>query len=149
MLATAFVVIVAVLHVAFAAGESVGWSGMAARFGYSKEKIEHTRKLALNQGAYNLGVAAMLGVGLATDNAAMVQTLLWFIVAMAVVGGASVRWTIFAIQGVPALIALGLTMTSAPSADTKVSVAVDPAPIEVPSAHRPWTARPRFEAWEG
>ncbi len=147
MVATTFVVIVAVLHVLFAAGESVGWNGMAARFGYSTEKIEHTRKLALNQGAYNLGVAAMLGVGLATDNPAMVQTLLWFIVAMSIVGGASVRWTIFAVQGVPALVALGLTMASVPSGDTKVSVAVDPAPVvDVTSANRPWTARPRFES---
>lgn len=147
MVATAFVVIVAALHVIFAAGESIGWSGMAARFGYSKEKIEHTRKLALNQGAYNLGVAAMLGVGLATDNAAMVQTLLWFIVAMAVVGGASVRWTIFAIQGVPALVALGATMAATPSEDAKVSLAVDPVSVvDVHATHRPWTAKPRFDS---
>jgi len=111
-IATVFVVIVAVLHVAFAAGESIGWSAFAARFGYSKQKIEDTRNLALNQGAYNLGVAVMLAIALATGNWATVQVLLGFIVAMAVVGALSVRWTIFAIQGVPAIVALGLVFAA-------------------------------------
>lgn len=109
-IATVIVIIVAILHVAFAAGETVGWSAFAARFGYSQQKIEDTRALALNQGAYNLGIAALLGIAVATGNAAMVQTLLGFIIAMSVVGGLSVRWTIVVVQGVPALVALGLLL---------------------------------------
>ncbi len=119
VIATVFVVIVAALHVAFAAGESVGWTAFARRFGYSAEKIEHTRALALNQGAYNLGVAAMLGVAVATGNWGTVQVLLGFIIAMAIVGALSVRWTIFAIQGVPAIAALGLVMAGGPQPQTK------------------------------
>lgn len=111
-IATVLVVIVAILHVAFAAGETIGWSAFAARFGYSKQKTEDTRNLALNQGAYNLGVAVMLGIALATGNWPTVQVLLGFIVAMAIVGGVSVRWTIFAIQGVPALAALALVLAN-------------------------------------
>lgn len=111
-IATVFVVIVAVLHVAFAAGETIGWSAFAARFGYDKQKIEDTRNLALNQGAYNLGVAVMLVVTLATGNWATVQVLLAFVVMMAIVGALSVRWTIFVVQGVPAIAALGLVLAN-------------------------------------
>lgn len=104
--ATLSAVIVAVLHVAFAAGESVGWTAFARRLGYDDARISATRPLALNQGAYNFGVAAMLGWAVFTDNWPTAQVLLLFIVAMSIVGALSVRWTIFAIQGVPALIAL-------------------------------------------
>lgn len=109
---TVLVLIVAVLHVVFAALESFGWTAFATRFGYSKQKIEHTRSLALNQGAYNFGVAVMLGIALSSGNWATIEVLLGFIVAMAVVGATSVRWTIFVIQGLPAVIALGSTLTS-------------------------------------
>ncbi|MCR9161095.1 MAG: DUF1304 domain-containing protein [Nannocystaceae bacterium] len=147
MLTTASVALVSLLHVAFAAGESVGWSRMAARFGYDAQKIEHTRALALNQGAYNLGIAAMLVFGLATSNAAMVQALLFFILAMAVVGATSVRWTIFAVQGVPALLALGLTLTNASgTAQPRVSANANVATThDLATTDRPWSAPPRFE----
>ena len=108
MSASLAVVIVAILHVAFAAGESVGWSAFAGRLGYDQARIEATRPLALNQGAYNFGVAAMLGWSVLGSEWQTAQLLLIFIVAMSIVGALSVRWTIFAIQGVPALIALAL-----------------------------------------
>lgn len=102
--------VVAALHLVFAFAESVGWDQMARRFGYRPDAIEHTRKLALNQGAYNAGVAALLGWALVTDQGPTVIALLVFIVAMALVGGLSVRWTIFAIQGAPAVLALAATL---------------------------------------
>src|SRR5262247_3351563 len=61
MIATVFAWIVVALHLLFAAGESVGWSQMARRFGFAPDAIEHTRALALNQGAYNAGIAVLLG----------------------------------------------------------------------------------------
>lgn len=108
MLATIAVTVVAVLHVAFAAGESVGWTAFARRMGYDAARIEATRSLALNQGAYNFGVAAMLGYAVWTQAWPTVHMILLFIIAMSVVGALSVRWTIFVVQGVPAIIALAL-----------------------------------------
>jgi uncharacterized membrane protein len=92
MLATVTAWIVVALHLLFGLMESAGWSQMARRFGYNKEKTEITRSLALNQGAF----IAMLA----------------YVVAMAVVGAVSVRWTIFVIQGVPAVIALAAALLS-------------------------------------
>jgi len=109
MIATVIAWIVVVLHVLFGLAESVGWDQMARRFGYTKEQTDTTRSLALNQGAYNAGVAAVLGWALVTGQGATVIALLAFVVAMAIVGAASVRWTIFVIQGVPALLALAAT----------------------------------------
>ena len=109
MLATVMTWIVVALHYVFGLAESVGWSQMARRFGYSKEATETTRRLALNQGAYNAGVATVLAWALVSGQGATVVAMLAFIVAMAVVGAASVRWTIFVIQGVPALLALAAT----------------------------------------
>jgi putative membrane protein len=106
MMATALAWIVVVLHGIFALGESVGWSQMGRRFGLTPEAVEHTRALALNQGAYNLGLAAVLGWAVATGQTRTVVAMLVFVVAMAVVGAASVRWTIFVVQGVPAVAAL-------------------------------------------
>jgi len=112
MIATATAWIVVVLHVLFGLAESVGWDRMARRFGYTKEQTDTTRTLALNQGAYNAGIAAVLGWALVAGQDGAVVALLAFIVAMAIVGAASVRWTIFVIQGVPALVALGAALLS-------------------------------------
>ncbi|MFK8000492.1 MAG: DUF1304 family protein [Polyangiales bacterium] len=110
MLANAAVWLVIVLHVLFALGESVGWNAMAKRFGYKPEAIVATKVLALNQGAYNAGFAALLAWALLTGQGATVIALLCFIIAMAVVGALSVRWTLFVAQGVPAVAALALTL---------------------------------------
>ena len=102
--------IVVALHVVFALAETVGWRSMAARLGYSREDADVMRRLAANQGAYNAGVAALLGWALIAPHPATVIAILIFIVVMAVVGAASVRWTIFVVQGVPALVALAGTL---------------------------------------
>lgn len=106
MLATIPAWIVVVLHVLFGLAESVGWTGMARRFGYNREKTEITRALALNQGAYNAGLAGVLAWALATGRTDTAIAMLVYVVAMAIVGAVSVRWTIFVVQGVPAVIAL-------------------------------------------
>ena len=102
------VALVALLHVIFAAAESVGWPVFAARMGYSRDRIEATRQLAANQGAYNFGIAAMLGWSLGTGDWGTVSMLLAFIIAMAIVGAMTVRWTIFVVQGIPAILGLAL-----------------------------------------
>ncbi len=98
--------LVVALHLLFGVMESAGWSQMAARFGFDAQTTEMTRSLALNQGAYNAGVAVLLGWALWTHRQDTVVALLLFVLAMAVVGGATVRWSIFVVQGVPALLAL-------------------------------------------
>lgn len=108
MLATVFAWIVVALHAVFALAESVGWDQMARRFGYSPEATETTRRLALNQGAYNAGIAAVLGWALVAGHGPTVTAMLAYVIAMAIVGAASVRWTIFVIQGIPAIVALAL-----------------------------------------
>jgi putative membrane protein len=107
MVAAALSWVVVALHVAFALGEAVFWPKLARRFGLRGDAIEHTRALAQNQGAYNAGAAALLGWALLTAQSATAAALLVFVVAMSVVGALTVRWTIFVIQGVPALAALG------------------------------------------
>ena len=70
--------------------------------------LEHEdgRALALNQGAYNAGLAGVLAWALATGRTDTAIAMLVYVVAMAIVGAVSVRWTIFVVQGVPAVIAL-------------------------------------------
>ncbi len=106
MVANGLAIAVGVLHVVFGLAESVGWSQMSRRFGYNREATETTRTLALNQGAYNGGVAMLLFWGVASANDAMVTALLIFVVTMGAIGAWSVRWTLFVAQGVPALLAL-------------------------------------------
>ncbi len=110
MIATVTAWIVVALHLLFGLAESVGWDQMARRFGYNKEKTEITRSLALNQGAYNAGLASVLAWALLTGQGATVVAMLVYVVAMAIVGAVSVRWTIFVVQGVPAVIALAAAL---------------------------------------
>lgn len=98
--------LVVALHLVFAAMESVGWDQMARRFGSTPEETEITRSLAMNQGAYNAGLAMVLAWALVTGRGPTVVAMLIYVVAMAIVGGATVRGSIFVIQGVPALLAL-------------------------------------------
>ena len=65
--------------------------------------------LALNQGFYNLGAAALLMVFVVLDNPTGVMGVLLFLSAMGVVGAVTANWRIFLIQTAPALAAFGLT----------------------------------------
>lgn len=104
--------IVVALHVVFGLMETAGWTAMARRFGYDERATEITRRLALNQGAYNIGLAAVLAWALVTGEQRAAVALLAYVVAMGIVGAASVRWTIFVLQGVPALLALAAALLS-------------------------------------
>ncbi len=106
--ALAATLLVAVLHLLFFAMETVGWDKMARGFGYKKDGIELTRSLAMNQGFYNGGVAALLVWAVFAGQAATAVALLLFVIAMAVVGAVTAKWTIFLVQGLPAVLALAL-----------------------------------------
>ena len=112
MATVAFVLtlVVALLHLLFLYMETLGWDLMARRFGMNAEKAEITRSLALNQGFYNGGLACVLLWALFTGNGATVVAMLIYVIAMAVVGAASVSPRIFVIQGVPAVLALVVTL---------------------------------------
>ncbi len=101
---------VAALHVVFFVLESVLWTTATGRriFGQSRDDAQTTRVLALNQGAYNAGVAALLAWAVLTDCGDTATALLAFIVAMGVVGGVTAKPTILALQAAPAALALAL-----------------------------------------
>ena len=93
------VLFVAVAHAWFMVLESVLWTRPFGRktFGQSREDAEKTKVLALNQGLYNGGVAALLvwaaleERGLTAGAGRTVDALLIFIVAMGVADPADPR----------------------------------------------------------
>jgi putative membrane protein len=102
--------IVAALHLVFFLLESVLWTkpGVRRAFGNSAEAAEATKILALNQGFYNLGAAALLVVFQVDGNVGGATGVLVFLAAMGVVGAISASRVILVLQTVPALIALWL-----------------------------------------
>jgi putative membrane protein len=104
--------VVAVAHVWFMILESVLWTTPTGRriFGQTVEGAQATKVLALNQGVYNGGVAALLAWAAVTDRSDTTAALLIFLVAMGVVGAVSAKPTILVVQSVPAAIALALVL---------------------------------------
>lgn len=104
--------VVAFLHVVFMILESVLWTRPAGRriFAQSVEDAEKTKVLALNQGCYNGGAAALLVWAMATGRSATAAALLVFIIAMGVVGAVTAKPTILILQALPAAIALALVL---------------------------------------
>lgn len=105
---------VALQHLGFLVLEMFLWTQPAGRkaFGLTKEFAESTRALAANQGLYNGFLAAGLAWG-CWLGAAGVDIRVFFlgcVVVAGAFGAATVSWRILLIQGVPAAIALGLTL---------------------------------------
>lgn len=110
MIATVFIVISALEHVYFFVLESLLWKkplGLKT-FQMDAAKAEATAPLALNQGFYNLFLAA--GLAWSIWNPALRVYTLAFVVGAAIVGGLTVSMRILFIQGLPAAIALALTL---------------------------------------
>lgn len=105
-------VIVAILHVLFMLMETVGWTKMGRRFGFSKEEVQTTKMMAANQGIYNGAVAATLLWALATGNNPAVLAMLVFVIAVGIFGALSVSITILVVQALPAAVALVLHLMS-------------------------------------
>ena len=74
-------------------------------FGTTEEEAKATRILALNQGFYNLGSAALLLWFYTTDNAAGAMGVLLFLGVMGLVGGITANWRIILLQTLPAIAA--------------------------------------------
>ncbi len=105
---------VALQHLGFLVLEMFLWTQPAGRkaFGLTKEFAESTKALAANQGLYNGFLAAGLAWG-CWLGAAGVDIRVFFlgcVVVAGAFGAATVSWRILLIQGVPAAIALGLTL---------------------------------------
>jgi len=101
-------------HVYFFVLEAVLWQkplGLKT-FGMDKEKAATTAQLAVNQGFYNLFLAAgLLWAALGTPAASSMRLYtLGFVIAAAVVGGFTVSKRILLIQGIPAAAALACTL---------------------------------------
>ena len=104
--------LVAFLHVGFMVLESMLWTtpkGLKI-FGMSAEQAEATKVLALNQGAYNGLVAALLAWAALTQKWETVAAVLVFIAIAGVVGGVTAARSILVLQMVPALVALGVVV---------------------------------------
>lgn len=75
-------------------------------FGVTPEFAESTKMILLNQGFYNLFLAAGLAWSLATGQRAVVAFFLGCVVVAGIVGGATVLRRIFYLQAAPAAVAL-------------------------------------------
>ena len=114
LLANAFVVIVALLHVWFLILEMVFWTkplGLKT-FGNTQAKANESAVLAANQGLYNGFLAAVLFWGLVYPIPSFGLEIKTFFLICVVVAGAYGAWSvsrrILYVQAAPALVALAL-----------------------------------------
>lgn len=108
MLATVLVVLVALLHLYILVLEMFLWThplGLKV-FAQSRDKAEHSKVLAANQGLYNGFLAAGLLYGVATGSREFCLFFLGCVVAAGVFGAATVNRRIFFVQALPALLAI-------------------------------------------
>ncbi len=101
---------VVALHLCFFVLESVLWTHpvVCKQLGQTQHEADVTKTLAQNQGAYNLGTAAMLAWFTYSQVTAGVCATLLFIVIMGIVGALTANVRIVLIQSVPAATALWL-----------------------------------------
>ncbi|MGB9367823.1 MAG: DUF1304 domain-containing protein [Xanthobacteraceae bacterium] len=105
------IALVALEHIYFLVLEMFLWTTPVARkaLGMSPEKAEHTKVLAANQGLYNGFLAAGLFWSLLAPATYAMQLALFFLGCVLVAGlygGATVGKPIWAMQALPAAIAL-------------------------------------------
>lgn len=108
LLALVTTLLVAALHVYFLVLEMFLWTrplGLKT-FRNTLQKAEVTRVLAANQGLYNGFLAAGILVGLAMAQPALVTFSLACVVVAGVYGAFTVSRRIFAVQALPAVLAL-------------------------------------------
>ncbi|HVV83228.1 MAG TPA: DUF1304 domain-containing protein [Kofleriaceae bacterium] len=106
--ALALVFVVAAAHLWFMMLEAVLWTKPLGRktFGQTREDAEKTKVLAMNQGLYNGGVAALLVWAALDHRGPTVDAILIFIIAMGVVGAVTAKPIILVAQSLPAALAL-------------------------------------------
>lgn len=106
-LATALIIVVALLHLYFLVLEMFLWTkplGLKV-FRQSAEKAEQSKVLAANQGLYNGFLAAGLLYGVATSSREFELFFLACVVIAGVYGAVTVNKRIFFVQALPALLA--------------------------------------------
>ncbi len=118
LFADIFYWIVILLHISFVIFEMALWKKMAPKmFGMSQDFANQTAKLASNQGLYNLFIVSALLLGYFSDSVEIGASFILYGLGCALVagiwGGITVSRRIFFVQGVPALIALGLRLAMA------------------------------------
>ena len=108
LLAEAAVVLVAGLHVMIFILESFLWTAPLGRriFGTTAEVAETSKVLAVNQGFYNLFLAAGLVWSLAIDSFQIRMFFLACVIVAGIVGGITAKRSILIVQALPAVIAM-------------------------------------------
>ncbi len=113
---TALVIFVIIFHLWAMVLEMFLWTKPLGRktFGLSKEDAESSKTLAANQGLYNGFLAAGLVLSFlvqSSDTAFTLQVFFLSCVALAgLYGGITAKMSILFMQGLPAMIALGLLL---------------------------------------
>ena len=104
--------VVILLHVGFFVLESILWTTPTGRriFGLTPELAAGSASLALNQGVYNLFLAAGLIWGCVAGSFAVKVFFLSCVVVAGIVGGITAKRTILIIQALPGAIALLLVL---------------------------------------
>jgi putative membrane protein len=114
MLATALVILVALLHAYFMVLEMFLWTKPAGRraFGTTEEQAEQSKVLAMNQGLYNGFLAAGLLWGLSLGTAGRSATVFFLlcVIAAGVFGAVTASRKILWVQAVPGVVALFAVM---------------------------------------
>lgn len=112
--ATALVLLVALLHLWFLVLEMFMWTkplGLKV-FRQSKDKAEQSRVLAANQGLYNGFLAAGLVYGVMTGSREFELFFLGCVVIAGLYGAATVNRRIFFVQSMPALLAISALLAA-------------------------------------
>lgn len=113
---TALIVYVIAFHIWAMVLEMFLWTKPLGRktFGLSREEAETSKTLAANQGLYNGFLAAGLVLSLIVANPETAFTLKVFLLASVTLaglyGGITAKIQILFVQGLPALVALGLLL---------------------------------------
>lgn len=110
--ATFFTTLVALLHFGFMMVEMFFWNHPLGQkmFGLSESLASQTGWMAANQGLYNGFLVAGLIWGLAAKKRDIVIFFLLCVIVAGVFGAITVKPTVFIVQALPAIIALGLTL---------------------------------------
>ncbi|WP_371396814.1 DUF1304 domain-containing protein [Fretibacter rubidus] len=113
-LAIIFTGLVALLHLGFMIVEMFFWTHPIgyAMFNTTEIFAAQTDFMASNQGLYNGFLVAGLGWGLLSKRRDVVIFFLLCVITAGVWGAVTVKPTIFIVQSIPAIIALGLTVLS-------------------------------------
>ncbi len=114
LLAKALTILVGVLHLGFAYLEMVLWDTPKGRkiFKKTEEEARSSKVLAANQGIYNAALGACLIWAAVVMNFPAAIALLIFVIVAGIYGAATASKTIFFVQPLPAIIALGVTYFS-------------------------------------